>query len=70
MEKPQNERATLTVSEAARILGISRGLCYQMVRQGKLPTLTFGKRILVCRVALERMLEGGGTIADQNGAQS
>lgn len=52
-----NEKMAMTVAEAAHLLGISRGLAYEMARRGKLPAIRFGKRILVPRVALERLLE-------------
>ncbi len=52
------ERFTLTVPEAARLLGIGRGLAYELVQQGKLPVLRFGRRLLVPRVALMRLLAG------------
>lgn len=51
------ERLTLTIPEAANALGISRGLAYEMARLGKLPTVRFGKRLVVPRRALERLLE-------------
>jgi excisionase family DNA binding protein len=51
-------RATLSVKEAAQLLGISKNLAYQLARQGKLPgTIRLGqKRIVVSRVAIERLL--------------
>jgi len=51
-----NSRLTLTVNEAAKMLGISRGLAYEMVKTGKIPSVHFGKRILVPRRALEKLL--------------
>jgi excisionase family DNA binding protein len=51
-------RATFTVSEAAEILGIGRGTAYQAVKDEKLPVLWFGKRCVVPRPALERLLQG------------
>ena len=51
------ERETLSVPEAAQVLGISRSLAYEMARIGRLPTIRFGKRLVVPRPALERMLE-------------
>lgn len=51
------DQLVLTVEEAGRLLRISRGLAYDMVRQGSLPTIRLGRRILVPRAALERMLE-------------
>lgn len=50
------EKLTLTVSETARLLGISRGLAYEMVRTGEIPSVRFGKRVLACRQALEKLL--------------
>jgi len=49
-------RLTLTIEEAARLLGISRGLAYEMARCGKLPVVRLGRRLLVSKAALERML--------------
>ena len=54
------ERLTLTVKEAAQLLGISRGLAYELARSGQLPVLRLGKRLLVARRALEKMLENPG----------
>lgn len=51
-------RLTVTVLEAAQRLGISRGLAYEAVHRGELPTIRIGKRILVPRIALELLLAG------------
>ncbi len=48
-----------TVSEAREKLGISRGLIYEAIRRGEIPHLRIGKRIVIPRVALERLLERG-----------
>lgn len=40
MEDPlMDERRTFTVEEAARSLGISRALAYDLVRRGEIPSL-------------------------------
>jgi excisionase family DNA binding protein len=54
------ERQTLTVEEAARVLGISRSSAYEAVRRGELPTVRIGRRYVVPRVALERLLDQAG----------
>ncbi len=54
------EKQTLTVEEAAKVLGISRNAAYSGARTGLLPVIRFGKRYLVPRVALERMLSMEG----------
>jgi len=51
-----DEKLTLSVEEAAKLLGISRGLCFQSVKTGAIPSIRFGKRILIPRLALERKL--------------
>ncbi len=52
-----SERLTLSVEEAGRILGISRGAAYARAGDGSLPTLRLGKRLLVPKSALEKMLQ-------------
>lgn len=54
------KKLTITVEQAAYILGISRGLAYQMAREGKIPTIRFGKRLVVPRWAIERLLDEPG----------
>jgi excisionase family DNA binding protein len=49
---------TFTVPEAAEILRISRWAAYEGVKKGELPVIWIGRRCLVPRRALERMLEG------------
>jgi excisionase family DNA binding protein len=56
-ERPRHQRETLTVVEAAEILGISRSSAFQAASNGELPVIRIGKRLLVPRIALERMLD-------------
>ncbi|MFK0688013.1 helix-turn-helix domain-containing protein [Mesorhizobium sp. IMUNJ 23033] len=51
-------RATLTVVEAARRLGIGRNQAYEAARRGEIPSIKIGKRLLIPRAQLERMLSG------------
>lgn len=55
------KRLCITVPEAAEMLGISRNFAYELVKQGQLPVIRFGKRLLIPRVALEKKLEDGVT---------
>ncbi len=48
--------ATLSVLAASKLLGISRGLAYQGVRDGSLPALRVGRRWLIPRAALDALL--------------
>ena len=56
----ESEKLTLNVNEAATVLGISRGLAYQLIQEKRLPTIKLGKRLLIPKVALEKMLESVG----------
>jgi excisionase family DNA binding protein len=40
-------KATISVEEAAKVLGISRGSAYRAARNGSLPILRLGARMLV-----------------------
>ena len=55
-----HEKLTLTVMECARLMGLSKGSTYEAVRQGTIPSLRIGRRLVIPRAALERMLEGQG----------
>ncbi|MDD4877205.1 MAG: helix-turn-helix domain-containing protein [Dehalococcoidales bacterium] len=46
----------LSVPEAAKLLGLSRGAAYEFVRQGKIPCVRYGKRILIPRIKLMEMI--------------
>lgn len=50
--------AVLTVDEAAKILRISRTLAFAAVREGALPSVRIGRRVLVPRDRLEAFLRG------------
>jgi len=52
------ERLTVNIEEAAAILGISRNGAYSAAREGTLPTIRIGKRLLVPKGALDRLLAG------------
>ncbi len=49
-------RATITVTEAAEVLGISRSTAYELARDGTLPSLRLGRRLVVPRHALQELL--------------
>jgi excisionase family DNA binding protein len=49
---------TLSVEDAGRILGISRGAAYAHAKAGAIPTIKLGKRVLVPKAAFEKLLQG------------
>ena len=53
-----NEQLILTVDETARFLKISRGSAYEAVRQGVIPAIRIGRRLVIFRPALERLFDG------------
>lgn len=55
-----NERLIYTVEEAGRLLGIGRSAAYEAARSGELPVIRIGRRLLVSKQALERMLSEAG----------
>jgi len=54
---PVENRLVFTVEEAAQLLGISRSFAYEAVQRGDIPSMRIGRRILVPKVALQRLLE-------------
>ena len=48
---------TYSVPEAARLLGINRNTAYELAARGDLPTIRLGKRVLVVRAGLARLLD-------------
>jgi excisionase family DNA binding protein len=53
-----DQRLTWTVPEAARLLGISKDSAYEAARRGELPVRVIGRRMLIPRAALLRLLDG------------
>jgi excisionase family DNA binding protein len=54
----EQERRVYTVDEVAALLGISRNSAYAAIKAGELPSITLGRRVLIPRVPLDKMLEG------------
>lgn len=59
------EKLVLTVPEAGELLGVSRAHAYLMVKLGQIPILKLGRRIVVPRVALEKMLENATPVGSK-----
>jgi excisionase family DNA binding protein len=50
------EQLTISVPEAGRRLGIGRNTAYEAARQGQIPTIRIGRRVVVPVAAFEAML--------------
>jgi excisionase family DNA binding protein len=56
-----DQRLTWTLPEVARLLGISKDSAYEAAHRGELPVQVIGRRMLVPRAALLRLLDGSHT---------
>jgi excisionase family DNA binding protein len=65
-DQPPARRLTLTVEEAAATLGISRASAYEAARRGDIPSIRIGKRILVPRSQLDRLLNPEQSPTDES----
>ena len=54
---PEAERLAYSVTEAARLTGLSRDLLYDQMRQGNLDYIKVGRRRLITRQHLEQFLD-------------
>jgi excisionase family DNA binding protein len=53
----EQRRVTLSIDEAAAMLGISRAHAYELVRRGVLPRLQLGRRVVIPMKALEEFVD-------------
>lgn len=58
----KDDRRTYTVPEVAVLVGISRSTAYECVRRGEIPSRRFGRRIVVLRHELDRLLNQSGAL--------
>jgi excisionase family DNA binding protein len=57
-EQVKQERLTMDVSEVADALGISKILAYDLVRQGKIPSIRISSRRILCpKAAIAKLLD-------------
>jgi len=54
------DRATISVPEAGRRLGIGRNSAYEAARRGTIPAIRIGKLLRVPVAALDRLLADAG----------
>jgi excisionase family DNA binding protein len=51
---------TYRIDQVAQLLGIGRNHAYEAAKRGEIPTIRIGKRLLVPKIAFDRMLEQAG----------
>ena len=68
MRTDQTAPRTLTVEQAAKVLGIGRTLAYELAKADRLPVpvIRLGRRMVVARAALDRVL-ASAPAADDGG---
>jgi excisionase family DNA binding protein len=55
----QQERLTFDVPQVGRLLGLSRNNTYELVKTGHIHAIRLGKRLLVPKSEVERLLAAG-----------
>jgi hypothetical protein len=65
-----DNRDAFSVEEAGKILGLSRASAFAAANRGDIPTIRIGKRLIVPRRALERMLGANEADAHVGGQQA
>ncbi len=61
-----DDRLTVSVEEAAKLLGISRGLAYELVARGELASLRLGRRRVVPRAGIEALIADACATGGEN----
>jgi excisionase family DNA binding protein len=54
--RPLPERRALSIEEAGAVLGLSKQMAYIFARQGHIPVIRLGRKLLVPKAALDRLL--------------
>ncbi len=62
--KETTESLVYDVPTAAKLLNLSRATAYSLCAQGIIPTIRFGKRLVVPRKALEELLQSASKPKD------
>lgn len=52
------EAIAISISEAARALGVGRTSVYNLINEGRLETFKLGRRTLVKTASIRRLVEG------------
>lgn len=61
-----DDRLTVSVDEAARLLGISRSFAYELCARRELPAVRLGRRLVIPRRALLELIEEGTSVKSDN----
>ncbi len=53
------EKGTYSVEEVCEILGVGRNTLYEALRRNELPKIRIGRRIVIPKSALDRLVKDG-----------
>lgn len=69
MQTARTDRATATIEEVAAAFGIARSTAYELAKTDRLPipVIRLGRRLVVARAAMDRVLAGEATRAAATG---
>jgi len=56
--EPHDTQETLSVEQAAKLLGIGRNSAYQAAKRGEIPAVRVGRRLLIPHRRLLRFIDG------------
>jgi excisionase family DNA binding protein len=59
MTPHNSNRATMTVGELAQTLGVSKGTAGRLIRAQIVPSIRAGRRVLISRAVVDRILDSG-----------
>ncbi len=62
-------RATYSIEEVAKLLGIGRNAAYEGARRGDFPTIKIGKSVRAPKALIDRMLGIGEALSEIRDAQ-
>lgn len=70
----ENIKLTITVPEAGQLLGVSRNKAYELARDGIIPTISLGRKLVVPKSRFLAWVNGGQSnelelTLPQNGAE-
>jgi excisionase family DNA binding protein len=66
----RNEPLFLRISEAARLLSMSRSATYQAIHTGKIPAVRVAGKWRIPRAALDRLLEQAMSASDGESSEA
>jgi excisionase family DNA binding protein len=63
IDTDRDEPLVVSVARAATLLGISKAMAYELAHRGELPVLRLGRRIVVPRTGIDKLVASAVTSA-------